>query len=149
MHPGRLHAPDGPDGARKLPFEGAQVIHALHEARGREGVALVEDLVADAPARGQALAGELHADARHVGAGGEDGLAVGAGLVADAAGVEVLHDGARVLGGKLRIEHAHGRLRHAHDHEGEEADERQRDDAHRRDPRRPEPREEVHRPVHV
>jgi hypothetical protein len=32
---------------------------------------------------------------------------------------------------------------------GEEADEREGDDAHRRDPRRPEPRQEVDRPVHL
>ena len=40
-------------------------------------------------------------------------------------------------------------LRHPHDDEGEEADEREGDDAHRRDPRRPKPRQEIHRPVHL
>ena len=126
MHAGRLHPTDGAHRARELAFEGAQVVDALHEARRGEGVALVEDLVADAATGRQALAGELHAELRQVGAGREDRLAVGPGLVADAAGVEVAGDGGRVLHGQVRVEHAERRLRHPHDDKGEEADEGQR-----------------------
>ena len=46
------------------------------------------------------------------------------------------------------IEHAHRRLRDAHDHEGEEGHERERHAAHRGNPRRPEPRQEFEGSVH-
>ena len=48
----------------KLALERAQMIDVLHEARGAERVRLVEDLVADAAALGQAALGELHAQPR-------------------------------------------------------------------------------------
>ena len=51
MDPRRLDAREGPDGAGELAFQRAQRVDVLHEAGGREGVALVEDLVADAAAR--------------------------------------------------------------------------------------------------
>ena len=66
MHARGLHPVDRPDGARKLAFERAQVIDVLHEGGGAERVGLVEDLVADAAALGQAALGELHAQARHL-----------------------------------------------------------------------------------
>ena len=144
-----LDPADRADGARQLALERAEMVDALDEARRGEGVALVEDLVADAAAGRQALTGQLHADAAEVLARDEDGLPVAAGLVADGPRVEVLHDGVRILQRQLGEQHAHRRLRHPHDHEGEEADEREGDDAHRRDPRRPEPRQEVDRPVHL
>ena len=49
----------------KLAFERAQVVDVLDEAGGAERVGLVEDLVADAAALGQAAFGELHAQPRH------------------------------------------------------------------------------------
>ena len=61
----RLHPVDRPDGAGQLAFERAQVVDVLDEARGAERVRLVEDLVADAAALGQAALGELHAQPRH------------------------------------------------------------------------------------
>jgi hypothetical protein len=75
--------------------------------------------------------------------------ALAARLVLDRARLDVAHHRARILGRQVREEHAHGRLREAHHHEGEEADKREGDDAHRRNPRRPEPREEFHRRVHL
>ena len=78
-----LDPADRADGARQLALERAEMVDALDEARRGEGVALVEDLVADAAAGRQALAGKLHADAGEVLARDEDGLAVAAGLVAD------------------------------------------------------------------
>ena len=104
----------------KLAFERPQVIDVLDEARRREGVALVEDLVADAAARRNALAGEVHADARELRARSQDGLAVAAGLVGDAFRFELADDGARVLHREVRVENPHGGLRDPHDHEAEE-----------------------------
>ena len=49
------------DGAGQLALERAQMVDVLDEARGAECVGLVEDLVADAAALGQAALGELHA----------------------------------------------------------------------------------------
>jgi hypothetical protein len=69
--------------------------------------------------------------------------------VANAARVEIAENRARVLGRQVGVEHAHRRLRDAHDDEGEEADQRQRHGAHRGEPRGPEPVQEVQRPVHA
>ena len=44
----RLDPADRPDRAGELALQGAQVVHVLDEVGGRERVALVEDLVADA-----------------------------------------------------------------------------------------------------
>ena len=64
MHARLLHAVDGADGAGELALERAQVIDVLNEARRAERVGLVENLVADAAALGQAALGELHAQPR-------------------------------------------------------------------------------------
>ena len=60
----RLDAVDGADGAGQLALERAQMVDVLDEAGGAERVGLVEDLVADAAALGQAAFGELHAQPR-------------------------------------------------------------------------------------
>ena len=150
VDPRGLDAPDGADRPGHLALERAQVIDVLDEARRREGVALVEDLVADAAARRNALAGEVHADARELRARGQDRLAVAAGLVGDALRFEVADDGARVLEREVGVEHPHGGLRDPHDHEAEERHERERHRAHRGKPRRTKLRQEfqgcVHRP---
>ena len=52
------------DGAGQLTFERAQVVDVLDEASGAKRVRLVENLVADAAALGQAAFGELHAQPR-------------------------------------------------------------------------------------
>ena len=92
-----LDPPDGPDRPGELALERAQVVDVLDEARRRERVALVEDLVADAAARRDALAGEVHAECGRARCEAQDGLPVGAGLVGDALRLEVADDGARVL----------------------------------------------------
>ena len=64
MDAGGLDAVDGADGAGEFAFQRAQMIDVLDEAGGAERVGLVEDLVADAAALGQAAFGELHAQPR-------------------------------------------------------------------------------------
>ena len=64
MDAGGLDAVDAADGAGELALERAQMVDVLDEARGAERVGLVEDLVADAAALGQAALGELHAQPR-------------------------------------------------------------------------------------
>src|ERR1700675_1860896 len=61
MHAGGLDAVERTDGARQLAFERPQIVDVLHEARGAERVRLVENLVADAAALGQAVFGQRHA----------------------------------------------------------------------------------------
>ena len=58
MHAGILHAVDRADGARQLALQRAQIVDVLDEARGAERVGLVENLVADAAALGQAAFGQ-------------------------------------------------------------------------------------------
>ena len=53
-----LHPVERPDGAGELALERAQVVDVLDEAGGAERLGLVEDLVADAAALGQAALGE-------------------------------------------------------------------------------------------
>ena len=58
MHAGILDAIERTDGAGELAFERPHVIDVLHEARGAEHLRLVENLVADAAALGQAAFGK-------------------------------------------------------------------------------------------
>ena len=64
MHARGLDAVERANGARELAFERAQVIDVLHEAGRAERVRLVENLVADAAALGQAALGKRHAQPR-------------------------------------------------------------------------------------
>ena len=130
MNARRLHPPDRADGAGEFAFERAQMVDVLDEAGRGEGIALVEDLVADAAAGRDALAGEVEPQARHVGLRHQHRLPVAAQFVFDAACVEILEDGADILAAKLREQHAHRRLRHFEHDEAEEADEHQRDGQH-------------------
>ena len=93
MDAGELDAVDGADGARQFAFQRAQVIDVLDEAGGAERVGLVEDLVADAAALGQAGFGELHAQPRHPVLGHHQDGAVVAHLEGDALAFEILDDG--------------------------------------------------------
>ena len=124
VHARRLHPVERPDGARELAFERAQVIDVLDEARGAERVGAVEDLVADAAALGQAAFRELHAQPRHPVARHHDHGAFVAQLERDVLALQVLDDGAGVLDRQVGEQHRHLRRRHAHDQEGEEADQR-------------------------
>ena len=65
-----------PDGARQFAFQRAQMVDVLDEAGGAERFGLVENLVADAAALGQAALGELHAQPRHLVLGDQDDGAV-------------------------------------------------------------------------
>ena len=85
------------DGARQLAFQRAQMIDVLHEARGAERVGLVEDLVADAAALGQAAFGELHAQPGDLLLGHQHDGAVVLDLVGDALPLQVLDDRRGVL----------------------------------------------------
>ena len=67
--------------ARQLAFERAQAIDVLLELRLAERVRLVEDLVADRAARGQAVSREHHARVEHFRARHIDRAAVFADLV--------------------------------------------------------------------
>jgi hypothetical protein len=92
MHARRHHAVEAPDGARQFTLECAQIVDILDKARRAERVRLVENLVADAAAFGQAFAGERHAQPRHPVLGHHDGAAVVTQLVNDALPFQVLHD---------------------------------------------------------
>ena len=83
------------DGAGELALERAQMVDVLDEAGGAERVGLVEDLVADAAALGQAALGELHAQARDLVLRHHDDGAVVAHFVGDGLALEVLDDARR------------------------------------------------------
>ena len=126
------------DGAGQFAFERAQVVDVLDEAGGAERVGLVENLVADAAALGQAAFGELHAQPRHLVLRHQDDRAVVLELVGDALALQVLDDRGGVLDDEVGEQRRHLRRGDAQDEEGEEADQRDRDRAHRRKPRRAE-----------
>ncbi len=144
-----LHAVDGADGAGELALERAQVVDVLNEAGGAEGVGLVEDLVADAAAFGQARFGELHAQLRHTVLRHQDDGALVLELVGDALAIEVLQDRRRVLEGQVGEERRHLRRGDAQDQESEERDQRDRHRGHGRNARRPERLQELDQSLHV
>ena len=131
MHARGLHPVERADGARELAFERAQIIDILYEARRAERVGLVEDLVADAAALGQAALGEPHAQPRHAVLRDHDDVAVVAQLVGNALALELLHDRGGVLEGEVGKQRRHLRRGHAQHEEGKKADERNGDGAHR------------------
>ena len=137
-----------PDGARELAFERAQVVDVLDEARRAERVRFVENLVADAAALGQAALGERHAQPRHPVLRHHDDGAVVAQLVGDALALQVLHDGGGVLEGEVGEQRRHLRRGDAQDEEGEKADQRDGDGAHRGDARCAERLDELKQTLH-
>ena len=92
VNAGRLNPVDGPDGPCQLTFESAQVIDILNETCRTEGVGLVEDLVADATALGQAAFGQLHAQPRDLVLGHHDDGAVVAQFKGNRLTLELLDD---------------------------------------------------------
>ena len=132
---GRLDAVDGADGAGELALQRAQMIDVLDEAGGAERVRLVEDLVADAAALGQAAFGELHAQPGDLVLRHHDDAAVVADLVGNGLAFQVLDDAGGVLEREVGEQRRHLRRGDAHDDEGEEADQRGRDRDHRHQPR--------------
>ena len=148
MHAGVLDAVERADGARELAFERAQIVDVLHEARRAERVRLVENLVADAAAFGQAVLGERHAQPRDPIARHHDDVAVVAQFVGDALAIELLGDRGGILERQVGEQRRHLRRRHAQDEKGEEADQREGDGAHRRDARRAERFDELDQTLH-
>src|SRR3974390_1142353 len=144
MHPCRLDAVDGTDGAGKFALEGAQGIDVLDEGRGAERVGFVEDLVTDAAALGQASFGELHAQPRDLVLRHHDDGAVVADFEGNCLAFEVLDDGRRVLEAEVGKEGGHLRGGDAHDHEREEADQRGCHRDHRRQSRSTQPPQEAY-----
>lgn len=110
MHPRALDAREIADGAGQFPFQRAQMVDVLYEIRRGEGIALVEDLVADAAAGRQALAGEIHAQPADIALGHENRLPVIARLVADAAQIKVAQDGGGILKRQVGVEQGQRRL---------------------------------------
>ena len=148
MHARRLHPVDRLDGARELAFERAQVIDVLDEAGRAERVGLVEDLVADAAALGQAAFGELHAHAGHLVARHQHDGAVVLELVGDGLALEVLHDRGGILGREVGEHRRHLRRRDAQDDEGEDADQGHGDGGHGGKARRAQRPDEFDEPLH-
>jgi hypothetical protein len=124
------------------------VVDVLNEAGGAQGVGLVEYLVADAAAARQPGLGELHADAQHLVLRHQHARPVVLELERDAAPLQILHDGCRILHRQVGEERRHVRRRDAQHQEGEKADQRDRDRGHRRKPRRPERLHEGREPLH-
>ena len=148
MHARLLHAVDGADGARQLAFQRAQMVDVLHEARGAERVGLVEDLVADAAALGQAAFGELHAQPRDLLLRHQHDGAVVLDVVGDALPLQVLDDRRGVLDRQVGEQRRHLRRGGAHDQEGEKRHQREGDRAHRDDPRGAQGSEERNESLH-
>ena len=136
MHARGLHAVDRPDGAGQLAFQRAQMIDVLHEAGGAERVGLVENLVADAAALGQAAFGKLHAQPCHSILGHHDHRAVVAQLEGDGLALQILDDPGGILRRQVGEKGGHHRRGDAHDDESEESDQRGGDRNHRHHPGR-------------
>ena len=148
MHAGVLDAVERADGAGELAFERAHVIDVLHEARGAERLRLVENLVADAAALGQAAFGERHAQPGDAVLRHHDDVAVVAQLVGHGLTIELLHDRGGIVVGEVGEQRRHLRRRHPQDEEGEEADQRDGDGAHGGDARRAERLDELDQTLH-
>ncbi len=118
----RLDRVERGDGAPKLAFERAHLIDVLDETRRAEGVALVEDLVADGAAVRQSVVGDEHPDPRHLIDRNHDRRAVALELIGHGHGVEFLDDLAAVLGVEVAEQEAVARRRDARADESEEAD---------------------------
>jgi hypothetical protein len=134
---------DRPDGAGQLALQRPQMIDVLDEARGAQGVRLVEDLIADAAALGQAAFGELHPQASDLVLRHHDDRALVAQLEGDALAFQVLDDGGGVLHAEVGEQGGQLRSGDAHDHEREEADQRDCHRDHRHQTRGTQPLQEV------
>ena len=148
MHARRLHPVERLDGARKLALERAQVIDVLHERGRAERVGLVENLVSDAAALGQAAFGELHAHAGHLVARDEHDRAVVLQLIGDGLALEVLHDRGGIFRRQVGEDRRHLRRRDAQDDEGEGADQRSGDRRHGPEARSAERSDELYETLH-
>ncbi len=135
MDAGELHPVDGADGAGEFAFQGAEMVDVLDEAGGAEGIGLVEDLVADPAALGQAGFSELHPQPGHFVLRHHEDGAVIAHLVGDGLAFQLLDDARGVLIAEVGEQGGHLRRRDAHDDKRKEADQGQRHGRHRRQSR--------------
>ena len=131
-----LNAVDRLDGAGEFAFKRTQVIDILDETCGAERVRLVEDLVADAAAFGQAALGQFHAEAgdlvlRHLNHG-----TVVLHFIGNALAFQILDDRRGVFIGEIGEQGGHRRGGDPHDDKAEEPDKSQRHGGHCRHPRR-------------
>ena len=145
MDPGRLDTVDAADGAGEFALERAQMIDVLDEAGGAERVGLVENLVADAAALGQAALGELHAQPGDLVLWHHDNRAVVAQFVGNGLAFQVLDDAGGVLGAEIGEKGGHLRRGDAHDDKRKEADQRGRHRDHRHQPRSTQTFQEIHK----
>ena len=145
MDPGRLDPVDAADGAGQFAFERAQMIDVLDEAGGAERVGLVENLVADPAALGQAALGELHAQPGDLVLWHHDDGAVIAQFVGNGLAFQVLDDPGGILGAEVGKQGGHLRRGDAHDDKREEADQRGCHRDHRHQPRRTQTSQETHK----
>ncbi|MGY3496480.1 hypothetical protein ACVW1B_005899 [Bradyrhizobium sp. USDA 4502] len=143
-----LDAVDGADGAGELALQRPQMIDVLDEARGAQGIRLVEDLVADAAALGHAALGELHPEPRHLVLRHHDCGAVIAQLERDRLAFQLLDDSRGILGRQVGEEGGHLWRRDAHDDEGEEADQGRGDRNHGREAGRTKTSQESNQTLH-
>ena len=135
VDPRRLDPIDGADGAREFAFQCPQMVDVLYKTGRAERVGLVEDLVADSAALGQAAFGKLHAQPRDLVLRHHDDGAVIAEFVGNGLPFQVLDDGVGILEAEVGEEGGHLRRRDAHDDEREEAEQRGGHCHHRHQPR--------------
>jgi hypothetical protein len=143
-----LDAVERADGARQFAFERAQAVDVLDERGRAQRIGLVEDLVADAAALGQAALGEGHAQPRHPILRHQDGRAFAPDLIGNGLAFQVLDDGGGVLDrefGEQRYHHGRG---DAHDQQREEADQGSRHRGHGDKAGRPQRLDEFDQSLH-
>jgi hypothetical protein len=106
------------------------MIDILNEGGRAEGIGLVEDLISDAAALGQAALGELHAHPGQAVARHHHDRAVVLELVRDGLALEILHDRGGILRCQVGEHRRHLRRRDAENDEGEDPDQGSGDRAH-------------------
>jgi hypothetical protein len=104
MHPRALDPVERLDRAREFPLHRAHAVDVLHETVHAQTRGFVEDLPARLAVRGQALLGQRHARAGHIGARHTHAGAVGADLIGDPRLVERIDHRGRRAGRQLAVE---------------------------------------------
>jgi hypothetical protein len=130
------HAGQRADGARDLALQRAQAVHVLLEGRGGEGLAPVEDLVADRAAGGQAVACQQQPHARHLCLRHQHLRAARGEAMRDARALQRRDHLPRVARVEVAVEQGHRRLRRTQREEGEQPEHGHADARQRRQPHR-------------
>ena len=146
---GRPHALQGAYGARQLPLHGAGLVDALLEAGGGQGVAAVEDLVADAAARRQAVLGQQQPRAGDLVGGHQDAGAPGLDHAGDAGAVQRIRDLPGLPQFHVGIQQRHRRVAAAHPQPAQQAQQRHGHGRHRTQPRRSQPAQALEHRAHA